>query len=82
MALLSVIESCPMHEDNPVTEAISSAGGVTKFAARFPYQISHQAIRKWERYRVPAERVLEFERVSGIPRHRIRPDLYPAEEVA
>lgn len=34
-------------------------------------------ISKWEKRRVPAERVLEVERKTGIPRHRLRPDLYP-----
>lgn len=35
------------------------------------------AVFKWERGRVPAERVLDVERVTGIPRHELRPDLYP-----
>lgn len=34
-------------------------------------------ISKWEKGQVPAERVLEVERETGIPRHLIRPDLYP-----
>lgn len=34
-------------------------------------------ISKWEKRRVPAERVLDVERQTGIPRHRLRPDLYP-----
>lgn len=41
--------------------------------------VSAQAITKWKDSRVPAERVLDFERVTGIPRHRIRPDIYPVE---
>jgi len=35
------------------------------------------AVSKWSRRGVPAERVLEVERVTGIPRHVLRPDLYP-----
>lgn len=34
-------------------------------------------ISKWENKRVPAERVLDVSRVTGIPPHRIRPDIYP-----
>ena len=35
------------------------------------------ALCKWERGRIPAERVIEVERITGIPRHELRPDLYP-----
>lgn len=30
--------------------------------------------------RVPAERVLAIEEVTGVSRHRLRPDLYPTEK--
>lgn len=35
------------------------------------------AVWQWSQKRVPAERVLEVERITGIPRHEMRPDLYP-----
>lgn len=37
--------------------------------------ISPSAISMWER--VPAERVLDVERITGVSRHELRPDLYP-----
>lgn len=40
-------------------------------------RISQPAISMWPR--VPAERVLDVERETGIPRTQLRPDLYPAE---
>lgn len=60
--------------------AVRGAGGVTKLARALG--ISHQAVLKWRR--LPAERVLEVERLSGVSRHELRPDIYPraAEEVA
>lgn len=36
---------------------------------------------KWERNRIPAERVLHVENVTGIPRWQLRPDLYPPTDV-
>jgi len=39
--------------------------------------ITHGAISQWRR--VPAERVLDVERVTGISRHDLRPDLYPRD---
>lgn len=37
--------------------------------------ITAQAVSQWSR--VPVERVLDVERVSGVPRHELRPDIYP-----
>jgi DNA-binding transcriptional regulator YdaS (Cro superfamily) len=42
--------------------------------------IKHPALYSWKR--VPAERVLEIERLTGVSRHELRPDVYgpaPAE---
>lgn len=33
---------------------------------------------RWARGRVPAERVLAVEKATGVPRHELRPDIYPA----
>jgi DNA-binding transcriptional regulator YdaS (Cro superfamily) len=38
--------------------------------------ITRGAVAKWDR--VPAERVAEVERATGIPRHQLRPDLWEA----
>lgn len=42
--------------------------------------ITPGAVSQWQR--VPAERVLDVERVTGVPRHALRPDLYPAPTLA
>jgi DNA-binding transcriptional regulator YdaS (Cro superfamily) len=36
--------------------------------------LTRAAIVKW--HQVPAERVVEIERITGIPREHLRPDLY------
>lgn len=41
-------------------------------------KISGQAVSQWRR--VPAERVLDVEKLSGVPRHELRPDIYPPPE--
>jgi hypothetical protein len=38
--------------------------------------IARGAVAVWDR--IPAERVPDVERISGIPRHRLRPDLWDA----
>lgn len=42
--------------------------------------VSPSAISQWQR--VPAERVLDIERITGVKRHELRPDIYPARESA
>ncbi len=37
-------------------------------------KVTPGAISQWDR--VPAERVVEVERVTGIPRHKLRPDIF------
>lgn len=36
--------------------------------------ISSQALSKW--WRIPAHQILPLEKLTGIPRERLRPDLY------
>lgn len=39
--------------------------------------VCKSTVSRWVGNRVPAERVVELEAVTGISRHLIRPDLYP-----
>jgi DNA-binding transcriptional regulator YdaS (Cro superfamily) len=52
--------------------AIEWAGGMRALARLLG--LSHTAVQKWER--IPAERVVEIETLTGIARERLRPDLY------
>jgi DNA-binding transcriptional regulator YdaS (Cro superfamily) len=61
--------------DNIIKRAIKEAGGITALAKGLG--ITHNAIYSW--HRVPAERVLDVECVTGISRHDIRPDIYPRD---
>lgn len=56
--------------------ARQQAGGDSGLARAL--DISSQAVSQWKQ--VPAERVLDVERATGVSRHRLRPDLYPAPE--
>lgn len=42
--------------------------------------VDKATVSRWAQKRIPAERVLDIERLTGIPRHDLRPDLYPAEQ--
>jgi TorA maturation chaperone TorD len=58
--------------DRGLDEAIRAAGGVTELARRIG--ISQPSVSNW--MRVPAERVLAVEAVTGVARAMLRPDLY------
>lgn len=63
--------------ETPLERAVRLSGGQATFARLLG--ITAQAVSQWDE--VPPLRVLEVERVSGVSRHDLRPDLYPLEEV-
>lgn len=69
-----------MKRKNPLAEAIDKAGGQAALARQLG--VKQQTIFGWLHHsrQVPAERVLAVERVTGIPRHELRPDIYPEDE--
>ena len=72
-----MVYNAPMSEK--FNEYCSNQGSQAEVARKCG--VSPQAITKWLS-RIPAERVLEVEKATGLPRHELRPDLYPPEESA
>lgn len=63
---------------SPLRKAIDVAGSQTALASLIGKTQGH--ISKWlQRDYVPPESVLDIERATGISRHELRPDIYPAE---
>lgn len=58
-----------------LSRAIAAVGGQAPLAKAVG--VTAQAVSQWEE--VPPLRVLAVERASGVPRHELRPDLYPVE---
>lgn len=65
-----------MDSSYPVKLAAEKAGGIVKLSLALG--LSRGAASQWRR--VPAERVIEVERLTGIPREILRPDLYPVQQ--
>jgi len=61
-------------KQNKANQAIHAAGGFKAVAQEFG--ISWQAVHKWSLKQVPAERVPELARLSGVPPRQIRPDVF------
>ncbi|MGB4498519.1 MAG: YdaS family helix-turn-helix protein [Methylococcaceae bacterium] len=54
---------------------LEERGNQTMVASKFG--ISPQAVQFWlATKKVPAERIVELEKISGIPRAEIRPDIF------
>lgn len=65
-----------MDDKSPLERAKERVGGQAALAKLIG--VTAQAISQWDE--VPPLRVLDVERVSGVPRSELRPDLYPVEE--
>jgi len=59
-----------------VERAAEQVGGLAELARRLG--IKHTAFYRWKS--VPPRRVLQIEKLTGIPREEMRPDLYPPNE--
>ncbi len=62
-----------MDTANPFDLAVNRVGGRRALAAAMG--VSVQALVRWRR-RIPVERVIALEGLSGIPRAVLRPDIY------
>jgi len=63
---------------SPVKKAIDKAGGQSALARSL--NITPQAVQRWaSKDRVPHMQVIPVEKITGISRHELRPDLYPVD---
>lgn len=65
-------------EISPKDRAVAAVGGVTKLAEAIG--VTRSAVSQW--LRVPADRVIDVERVSGVSRYELRPDIFGAADQA
>jgi DNA-binding transcriptional regulator YdaS (Cro superfamily) len=61
---------------DPVKLAAEKAGGIVKLSLSLG--LSRGAASQWKK--IPAERVVEVERLTGVPREILRPDLYRVQK--
>lgn len=61
--------------------ACDAVGGEAKLAELIGKTRSHVSTWKW-RGMIPAEQAIPIEKASGVSRHILRPDIYPADEYA
>ncbi|MDR0703201.1 MAG: helix-turn-helix domain-containing protein [Azoarcus sp.] len=63
--------------ETPIEKAIRIAGGQSTLARAVG--VSPQAVQQWSKFgRVSHKKVIEVEQMTGVARHDLRPDIYPA----
>jgi len=71
-----------MSSKAAILRACKQAGGQTALARKLGIR-TQSTVSSWiARGRVPAEKVLLIEAATGVPRHDLRPDLYPRDKYA
>jgi DNA-binding transcriptional regulator YdaS (Cro superfamily) len=78
MSLANRRKAQPLHQLSPTRRAIALAGGPTSVANVL--DLTPQAVSRWVAAdRIPAKWVLAVEELIRfeIPRHELRPDIYP-----
>lgn len=67
-----------MNQSDVIADAIEKGGGLKAVAEALA--MSAEGVRIWRvRGKVPADRVVDFARITGVPREKLRPDLYARE---
>lgn len=69
-------DSKHQRRDAVLTEGLTLLGKGSRRIVGEACGITSQAVSDWDR--VPVEHVITFESLTGIPRERIRPDIYGA----
>jgi DNA-binding transcriptional regulator YdaS (Cro superfamily) len=74
--MITPLDADRIRPPHIVHQAADRIGGLSELARRLG--VKHPTFYKWSR--VPAERVLQIEQITGVSRHDLRPDLYPKED--
>lgn len=80
---LTVVASCATlnRMSNPNLQALLAEKGLRLIDLARTLGVNKATVTRWSQGDVPAENVLTVERATGIPREKIRPDIYPPEDV-
>lgn len=63
----------------PPFQKLLEEKGIKQSALARQLGVNKSTVALWVLRRIPAERVIEIERETGIPRFELRPDIYPPE---
>lgn len=65
-----------MERVSPITKYREEHGlSLADFGRMFKPEVNKSTVLRWEE-RAPLKRCMEIERIAGIPRHELRPDIF------
>lgn len=70
-----------MSDASPLLTGLQNRGLRLAQLAR-DMKVDKATATRWAQKRVPGERVLDVERLTGISRHELRPDIYGPASIA
>ena len=65
--------------DTQLFEELLNGAGTNQAGLAQRVGVSRQLINKWKTVEVPATHVIKLEKVTGVPREKIRPDVFDEE---
>jgi DNA-binding transcriptional regulator YdaS (Cro superfamily) len=64
-------------ENEYLIQAINNVGTQAELARML--KVSPQRVQWWARHGLPAKWVIPVEKATGVPRHKLKPELYPPD---
>ena len=65
--------------DTQLFEELLNGAGTNQAGLAVKIGVTRQMLHKYKSAGIPANRVIQFEKVTGVPRERIRPDVFDEE---
>ena len=66
----------PVHKRTPIGLKRAAKAAGSKYALARLLGITAQSLNKWNR--IPRKRILQIEKLTGVPREKLAPELYRA----
>jgi DNA-binding transcriptional regulator YdaS (Cro superfamily) len=67
--------------DTQLFEELLSGAGTNQAGLASKIGVTRQMLHKYKSAGIPANRVIQFEKATGVPRERIRPDVFDEQYI-
>ena len=82
VATFSLDVRCELRNYDPMTEAplkeLFRSRGIKLVSIASALGVDKGTVTKWMQSKIPVEHAREIERITGVPKHELRPDVWDA----